>query len=77
MPRRRGGVLDQAIRSAVLELVIDHSVAGVTMETVVYRAGTSKPVVYRRWYSRSALLRESLVQLATEAIPHRYRQLSQ
>ncbi|MDN4611572.1 TetR/AcrR family transcriptional regulator [Arthrobacter burdickii] len=68
--RRRGEVLDQAIRSAVLELVIDHGVAGVTMEAVAARAGTSKPVLYRRWDSRSALLRDTLVPLAMEAIPH-------
>ncbi|WP_026550321.1 TetR/AcrR family transcriptional regulator [Arthrobacter sp. Br18] len=67
--RRRGEVLDEAIRSAVLDLVIDHGVAGVTMEAVASRAGTSKPVLYRRWDSRAALLRDTLVPLAMKAIP--------
>ena len=67
--RRRGKVLERAIRDAVLELVIEHGTGGVTMEAVAERAGTSKPVLYRRWPDRSALLRETLVPLAKEAIP--------
>ena len=67
--RRRGRVLEAAIRDAVIELVIEQGAGGVTMETVAQRAGTSKPVLYRRWPDRSALLRETLVPLAKEAIP--------
>lgn len=67
--RRRGKVLEDAIRSAVLELVVEQGVVGVTMESVADRAGTSKPVLYRRWADRSALLRETLVPLAKEAVP--------
>ena len=40
------------------------------MEAVAARAGTAKPVLYRRWSDRSALLRDTLVPLAMEAIPH-------
>ncbi len=68
--RRRGGVLERAIHSAVLDLVIEQGAAGVTMEAVAARAATSKPVLYRRWPDRAALLRETLVPLAMEAIPH-------
>ena len=67
--RRRGEVLEQAIRDAVLELVIELGATGVTMEAVAERAGTSKPVLYRRWPDRAALLRETLVPLAKDAIP--------
>ena len=67
--RRRGRVLETAIRDAVVDLVIEHGVARVTMEAVAERAGTSKPVLYRRWPDRSALLRETLVPLAKDAIP--------
>ena len=67
--RRRGSALERAIRDAVLELVVEHGAAGVTMEAVAARAGTSKPVLYRRWPDRSALLRETLVPLAKAAIP--------
>ncbi len=68
--RRRGSVLEQAIHAAVLDLVIEQGAAGVTMEAVASRAATSKPVLYRRWADRAALLRETLVPLAMEAIPH-------
>lgn len=41
-----------------------------TMEAVATRVGTSKPVLYRRWPNRAALLRDALVPLAMNAIPH-------
>ncbi len=68
--RRRGRELEAAIRAAVVELTIEFGVAGVTMEAVAARAGTAKPVLYRRWPDRAALLRDTLVPLAMEAIPH-------
>lgn len=67
--RRHGERLHAAIRQAVLDLVIEHGVAGVTMEAVAGRAATSKPVLYRRWPDRAALLRDTLVPLAMAAIP--------
>jgi AcrR family transcriptional regulator len=68
--RRDGAVLEEAIRAAVVELVIEQGVDGVTMESVAARARTSKPVLYRRWASRSELLRDSLLPLAMAVIPH-------
>jgi AcrR family transcriptional regulator len=70
MGRRRGDELDAAIRSAVLGLLADHGPAGVTMEAVAAAARTSKPVLYRRWPDRGALLRDTLLRIATAAIPH-------
>lgn len=67
--RRRGRALENAIRDAVLRLVVEQGAAGVTMEAVADSAGTSKAVLYRRWPDRAALLRETLVPLAKEAIP--------
>ena len=40
------------------------------MEAVAARARTAKAVLYRRWPDRAALLRDTLVPLAMEAIPH-------
>ncbi|HLK95356.1 MAG TPA: TetR/AcrR family transcriptional regulator [Nocardioidaceae bacterium] len=68
--RRRGRALDDAISAAVLQIVIEQGAAGVTMEAVAARAGTSKPVLYRRWRDRAALLRDTLVPLAMAVIPH-------
>ena len=68
--RRRGAALEADIRAAVLELVIERGASSVTMEAVATRVGTSKPVLYRRWPNRAALLRDALVPLAMSAIPH-------
>jgi len=68
--RRRGELLDAAIKEAVLDIVIEQGVAGVSMESVEVRAATSKPVLYRRWNGRAALLRDTLVPVAMSAIPH-------
>lgn len=70
MKRRRGDELDTAIRTAVLRLLADHGPAGVTMEAVAAEARTSKPVLYRRWPDRTSLLRDTLLDVATAAIPH-------
>jgi len=68
--RRRGAALEAAIHAAVLDLLAEQGVAGVTMEAVAVRAATSKPVLYRRWDDRGALLRDTLVTFAQSAIPH-------
>lgn len=70
MRRRRGEELDEAIRAAVLGLLADHGPAGVTMAAVATAAQTSKPVLYRRWPDRASLLRDTLLGIATAAIPH-------
>jgi len=69
MARRHGAELDTAIRSAVLELLAAHGPAGVTMEAVAATAHTSKPVLYRRWPDRRALLRDTLMGIAATSIP--------
>src|SRR5690349_2483261 len=70
MRRRHGTELEAAIRSAVLDLLAENGPAGVTMESVAARAQTSKPVLYRRWPDRMSLLRDTLLEVATAAIPH-------
>lgn len=71
MARRHGAELDTAIRSAVLELLAAHGPDGVTMEAVAAAAHTSKPVLYRRWPDRRALLRDTLMAVATSAFSSR------
>ncbi|KUH94130.1 TetR family transcriptional regulator [Mycolicibacterium acapulense] len=70
MPRRRGQELDAAIRDAVLDLLARHGPVGVTMEAVAAAAATSKTVLYRRWPDATVLLRDTLLGIATDAIPH-------
>lgn len=67
--RRRGAELEAAIRGAVLGLVVEGGAGAVTMEAVAARAGTSKPVLYRRWPDRSALLRDTLIEVTVRAVP--------
>jgi AcrR family transcriptional regulator len=68
--RRRGAELENAIRVAVLELIGDRGTGGVTMEAIAAAAGTSKPVLYRRWPDSQTLVRDTLLRMATAAIPH-------
>jgi AcrR family transcriptional regulator len=70
MRRRRGDELDAAIQDAVLKLLATNGPAGVTMEAVAAAARTSKPVLYRRWPDSGSLLRDTLLRMATAAIPH-------
>ncbi|MEU6858778.1 TetR/AcrR family transcriptional regulator [Glycomyces sp. NPDC046736] len=54
--RRRGEELEQAILDAAWAEFSEVGFARLTMEGVAKRAGTSKPVLYRRWPSRVELL---------------------
>lgn len=62
--RRRGAELQQAIFDAVFDQINDVGYARLTMDRIAAAAGTSKPVLYRRWADKDVLvldaLRESL-----------------
>jgi AcrR family transcriptional regulator len=60
--RRRGAALEGAILEAAWEELLDHDYGSFTMEAVATRAGTSRPVLARRWENRS--------DLAVAAISH-------
>ncbi len=53
--RRRGGALEGAILDAAWAELLDHGYVSFTMEAVAKQAGTSRPVLARRWQSRSDL----------------------
>jgi AcrR family transcriptional regulator len=59
-PRRRGQPLNQAILEAAWTELCQAGYAGLTIDAVASRAGTSKPVLYRRWPSRAALVLAAL-----------------
>jgi AcrR family transcriptional regulator len=59
--RRRGALLERGILDAVLEELAATGYGGLTFEGVAARARTSKPVLYRRWPSRAALVLAALV----------------
>jgi AcrR family transcriptional regulator len=54
--RRRGPALEDAILDAAWDVLVDHGYHGFTYEAVAARAGTSRPVLYRRWPQRDDLL---------------------
>jgi AcrR family transcriptional regulator len=61
--------VEQAIVDAVHGELTERGYAGVTFEGVARRAGTSKPVVYRRYASRPALVHATLHHLYGDAPP--------
>ncbi|MEV8437464.1 TetR/AcrR family transcriptional regulator [Actinosynnema sp. NPDC051121] len=54
--RRRGAQLEQAILDAAWDELRAVGYARLTIEAVAARAGTSKPVIYRRWGGRAELV---------------------
>jgi AcrR family transcriptional regulator len=58
VPRRRryGAVLEQALLDAAWDELRETGYAGFTVDAVARRAGTSRPVLYRRWPSRARLV---------------------
>jgi len=53
--RRRGTELEDAILEAAWLELVEHGYAGLTMEAVAERAGTSRPVLARRWDGKAPL----------------------
>ncbi|QRY63317.1 TetR/AcrR family transcriptional regulator [Gordonia sp. PDNC005] len=58
--RRRGAELEAALLDAAWEQLTERGYAGFTFEAVAERAGTSRPVLYRRWSSRTELLQATI-----------------
>src|SRR5215470_11509594 len=69
--RRRGKVLEAAIFEVVVQELAEAGYVNFSIERVAARAGTSKPVIYRRWPTRARLvyaaLRASRPVLSSEA----------
>ncbi|MBB2890621.1 TetR/AcrR family transcriptional regulator C-terminal ligand-binding domain-containing protein [Flexivirga oryzae] len=58
--RRRGAALEEAILDAAWEQLLDSGTSDFTYEAVAARAGTSRPVLYRRWPQREQLLKAAI-----------------
>lgn len=61
--RKRDHMRDKAILKATIDVVAELGYAGLTMDAVASRAGASKATVYRRWDSKSALIRDAMIKL--------------
>ncbi|GAA1176541.1 TetR/AcrR family transcriptional regulator [Streptomyces hebeiensis] len=62
--RRRGAALERALLDAAWAELVERGYANFTMDAVVARAGTSPPVLYRRWSNRQELLRAAIAHAA-------------
>jgi AcrR family transcriptional regulator len=58
--RRRGKVLEAAIFEVVLQELAESGYVNFSIERVAAGAGTSKPVIYRRWPTRARLVYAAL-----------------
>jgi AcrR family transcriptional regulator len=58
--RRRGKVLEAAIFEVVMQELAEAGYVNFSIERVAARAGTSKPVIYRRWPTRARLVYAAL-----------------
>ncbi|MFI6217736.1 TetR/AcrR family transcriptional regulator [Nocardia brasiliensis] len=72
MLRRRGEALEAAILEAAWDELSERGYANLTIDAVARRAGTSKPVLYRRWADKqqlveAAVVRRNVIQLAAPA----------
>ena len=64
--RRRGARLEEEILDAAWVELVERGYPGLTLEGVAKRAGTSRPVLYRRWLSRTALATAALARYITQ-----------
>ncbi|GAA0454744.1 TetR/AcrR family transcriptional regulator [Streptomyces stramineus] len=67
--RRRGAELEKALLDAAWGELADNGYARFTMDAVVKRAGTSPPVLYRRWSDRDELIRDTIVHILKASRP--------
>jgi AcrR family transcriptional regulator len=62
--RPRDPSLDGAIRTAIVEVLIEYGYAGVTMDAVAAAAGVGKATIYRRWRTKSDLVADAVAELS-------------
>ena len=65
-PRHDEADRGRAITAAVLRVVFEQGLSGVTMEGIARRAGVAKTTIYRRWPNRDAMIIEALSTVSTE-----------
>jgi AcrR family transcriptional regulator len=61
--RRRGAELESAILDAAWQQLVQNGWGDFTFESVAARAGTSRPVLYRRWADRGELMKAAIQQV--------------
>lgn len=64
--RRRGQELEDALLDAAWDELVASGYAALTIDAVAARAGTSRPVVYRRWPTKHDLVRAAVGHAGTK-----------
>jgi AcrR family transcriptional regulator len=59
-PRRHGEALERALLDAAWDELVEGGYGAFTMDAVAVRAGTSRPVLYRRWPDKHDLVRAAV-----------------
>lgn len=67
--RRRGAKLEAALLNAAWDELVARGYLGLTFEGVAERAGTSRPVVNRRWATKSELVSAAVRHAADQRQP--------
>lgn len=67
MQRRRGQQLEDALLDAAWAELTENGYASFTIDAVAQRAGTSRPVLYRRWSDRIALVEAAVAHAGARA----------
>jgi AcrR family transcriptional regulator len=67
--RPRSEEAHRAILAAVVELLSEHGLGGLTIESVAARAGVGKTTIYRRWDTKNELVLEAMEQLRPPGPP--------
>jgi AcrR family transcriptional regulator len=67
--RPRSEEAHRAILAAVVALLPEHGLKGLTIEAVAARAGVGKTTIYRRWDTKNELIVEALQQLPPPGPP--------
>ena len=58
--RPRDPRIDSAVLQSTVELLGETGYAGLSVDAIARRAGTSKPAIYRRWPSKAHLVHEAV-----------------
>jgi AcrR family transcriptional regulator len=67
--RRRGADLERALLDAAWAELTERGYEAFTMDAVAGRAGTSRPVLYRRWPGKHDLVRAAIGHAGAQARP--------
>jgi AcrR family transcriptional regulator len=62
--RPRDRRIDSAVLCATAELLAETGYAGLSVDAIARRAGTSKPAIYRRWPSKAHLVHEAVFPIS-------------